>query len=166
MRVPTHRLVKQRRSLFAAASSFLQRRGGGGGGDGSAVPITAGTDSLVLLPRGEGRKEGFSSGVTRDSSCGCSRPLSRICEDGRPPRRSGTLQCHPIACPGSWEIRRPTTLSITSFPAPRSRFKPSLSSKRSLPFFRWSRMRDIRWGFYFSSRSRFLREILLELGKI
>lgn len=80
--------------------------------------------------------------LTRDS-CRCSRPLSRICEDGRPRRRSGTLQCRPIACPGSWEIRRPTTPSITSFPAPRNRSKPSLSSKGDLLFPVVEGIRDI-----------------------
>lgn len=97
--------------------------------------VERGGDAMTLLPiTGKirffaGPLPGFFE-YSRDS-CACSRPLSRICEDGRPRRRSGTLQYRPIACPGSWEIRRPTTPSITSFPAPRNRSKPSLSSKGS-----------------------------------
>lgn len=60
----------------------------------------------------------------------CSRPLSRICEDGRPPRRSATSPYLRTACPGSWATRPATTPSITSYPAPRNRFRLSRSSKR------------------------------------
>lgn len=146
------RRVKQRRSLFFRRSIKFPLRGGKRrrrrrrrrDDDGRRF-FQYDEDKIrwssPRLLKGEGRRE-FSS-IDAWFSCRCSRRLSRICEDGRPRRRSGTSQCRPIACPGSWEIRRPTTPSITSFPAPRNRSKPSLSSKGSfwlsMTFFYFSR---------------------------
>lgn len=60
----------------------------------------------------------------------CSRLLSKIFEDGHPPKRSVTSLYRRTARPGSWATRLATMLSITSYPAPRNRFRLSRSSKR------------------------------------
>jgi len=63
----------------------------------------------------------------------CSRPLSRICEDGRPRRLSATLPYRQTVHPGSLAIQPATMPSITSYQAPRNRFRLSRSSKQSIP---------------------------------